>query len=63
MKKSQKCNLPSVSLYIFPDIFGKPVVEGSEEREENAAHDHVVKMRDHEVGIPQAASRMARRSA
>src|ERR1700722_6553196 len=32
---------------------GKPVVKGSEEREENGTHDHVVKMRNHKVGIPQ----------
>ena len=41
----------------------EPVVEGAEESEENAADDHVVKMRDHEVRISQAASRTAPRPA
>ena len=33
--------------------FGEPIIEGAKEREENSSHDHVVKMRDHKVGVAQ----------
>ena len=36
--------------------FGEPIIEGAKEREENCSHDHVVKMRNHKVGIAQVAS-------
>ena len=51
MRNSQKCSLPSVSLYIFPRHLREPVVEGSKEREQNSAHDDVVKVSDHEIRI------------
>src|SRR6266478_6222402 len=36
----------------FSRHFRKPVIESAESREEDSAHDDVVEVRDHEVGIP-----------
>ncbi len=49
MTKSQKCSLAKMLVVHSSGHFGKPVVESAEERKQNAAHDHIVKVRDHEV--------------
>jgi hypothetical protein len=33
--------------------FGEPIIKSAKECEKNSSHDHVVKMRDHKVGIAQ----------
>ena len=53
MTKSQKCHLPSVSLVHPARELREPVIEAAEEREEDGAHDDIVKVRDDEVRIAQ----------
>jgi len=48
MRKSQKCSLPSVSLYILRTS-SEPIVEGAKQCEENSAQDDIVKVRNDEV--------------
>ena len=51
MMVSQKCSLPSSSLSMPARDLGPPVVEPAEDREHHAAEQHVVEMRDDEVGV------------
>ncbi len=51
MRNSQKCSLPKRLVVHSSGHLREPIVEGPEEREENAAHDDVVEVRHHEIRI------------
>ena len=51
MTISQKFDLPSRSSSILPEDLRAPVVEAAEDREHEAAEQHVVEVRDDEVGV------------
>ena len=55
IRKSQKCN-SAKRLAIHPSRhLREPIIKSAERSEEDAADNHVVKMRNHEIGIGQAA--------
>ena len=51
MKNSQKFQRPSALAQHPAGELGKPVVERAEERKHGAADQHVVQMRDDEIGV------------
>ena len=51
MKKSQKCQLPEPLAQHAARHLREPVVERAEQREHRAADQHVVEVRDDEVGV------------
>ena len=51
MKKSQNCHLPEPLAQHSPGDLREPVVDGREQREHRAADQHVVQVRDDEIGV------------
>ena len=51
MKKTQKCSLPSVSLYSSAAHLAEPVIEAGEDREHRAERQHVMEVRDDVIGV------------